>query len=222
MTFILENRGYNQFMAFLPGWAMEHEVFSELDLPYNYLLADNFNPWTVVSELKNAMDTHSIPLVDLFGFSMGGFCAFEIIKSDLLPVKNVIFAGIRNNYPPALIEEVKKYVLHNKNAYLSRFYSQCFFQRKNFIGHKDLFKAYIEKFSVSKLIQGLDYLASHSIQFNDLPEKKNIFLFHGAEDLIAPVGEMPVVFDPLKKTIISHAGHLFWLELSQKEWWKNL
>lgn len=200
---------------------MEYEVFSELDLPYNYLLTDNFDPWTVSSELKKVMDQHSISLVDLFGFSMGGFCAFEIIKSDLLPVKNVFFAGIRKNYPPGQIEEVKKYIIHNKKAYLSRFYSQCFFQRKNFIGHKDLFKAYIEKFSENKLIQGLDYLASHSVQFDDYPAKEHVFIFHGAEDLIAPIGEIPD-FDPLKKTIISHAGHLFWMELSQKEWWKNL
>lgn len=220
MAFIYKDRGYDEVMAFLPGWAMGYEIFLELDLPYNYLLLENWNPWTVGSELKHYMAEHSISSIDLFGFSMGGFCVFEIIKSDLLPIKKVIFAGIRNHYPPAMIEEVKGHILHNKKAYLSRFYSQCFYQRKNFIRYKELCKAFMEKFSESGLIQGLDYLASHSIQFDEIPNNYHSFLYHGSEDLIAPLGEIPA-FDPVKIFFIPHAGHLFWLEIPQKEWWRN-
>lgn len=220
MTFIFKNRGYEQVMAFLPGWAMGYEIFEELDLPYNYLLAEKGDPWTAGSELKLYMDQHSIPSMDLFGFSMGGFSAFEIIKSEMLPVKKVFFAGIRKDYPPCMIEEVKSHILHNKKAYLSRFYSQCFFQRRNFIRHKELFKSFTEKFSEAELIHGLDYLASHSIQFDEISDKYSVFIYHGSEDLIAPLDEIPVL-TPEKKKIIPQAGHLFWLEIPQKEWRGN-
>lgn len=220
MTFIRRDRGFNQFMVFLPGWAMGHEIFLELDLPYNYIFVENQDLRTIGFELKEYMDEHSIPSIDLFGFSMGGFCAFEIMKSDLLPVKKIFFAGIRKHYHPAIIQEVKKYILQNKKAYLSRFYRQCFYQRKNFIRYKDLFETFMEKFSETELIQGLDYLASHSVRLDEISEKYSVFLYHGSEDLIAPLGEISLL-DSVKKKVIPYAGHLFWLESSQEEWWRN-
>ena len=78
----------------------------------------------------------------------------------------------------------------------------------------------MENFSENDLLHGLDYLASHSIDFSNISRRYDIFLYHGAQDLIAPPGEIPS-FDPEKITFIQNAGHLFWLEVSQQEWWKR-
>ena len=62
------NKGYRDSIVFIPGWASDYRIFSNLDLDFNYLLPVEFYPFSFEKDLKEALEKNSIKKNSRIGF----------------------------------------------------------------------------------------------------------------------------------------------------------
>lgn len=217
---LLKNRGYEKHLVLLPGWAMDYRIFNPLNLPYNYIYPINFDPDSFPGELSSFTDKNKISKVDLFGFSMGAFCALDIARTLPERIEKILLGGIRKSYPKESIHLARENILKNPKAYLQKFYSLCFSDRKNFREFKSLLGEYAETMAPKRLLETLSYLESRNA-LSPEPLKNYVSIFHGENDLIAPESEAREVASSLPEsafTSLKNAGHLFFLETKEALW----
>lgn len=205
------DRGYQDAIVFIPGWAGDCRIFAGLDLKYNYLLPMDFSPFTFEGKFLKALAVNNLKKVSLLGWSLGGFTAVELTCKYREVIDEVILVGIRKKYLREEIEPIKDYLKKNKDAYLYKFYRQCFFRKEDRLWfRKNLLKDYCEKFDLDYLLKTLDYLAEREINPQLLAGAGKLRIIHGQYDLIAPVHEALEVARNLVNAVfieIPCAGH---------------
>ena len=110
---------------------------------------------------------------------------------------------------------VRDSLIENKKAGLTQFYKWCFYKRSKMAWFKKkLMDDYCEGFSLDDLLETLDYLLEHSINEEDLHKVKNCTIFHGREDVIAPVSEVEELCRSTSANlkIFEQTGHAVFLE----------
>lgn len=182
-------RGFKETLVLIPGWATDQRIFARLELPYNYLLTLEVDPFEFKARLKKELDRRSIAKISLFGYSLGGFLAYEFALEYPQGIDALIFAGIRKKYPADTLDDVTKRLKQDKNAYLREFYTACFSSKEKdsrawFIKH--LLKDYLKNMRLDELLRGLDYLRQVQIDPEKLKAFKKVKIIHGKEDKIAP------------------------------------
>jgi len=215
--FNFRDRGFKHTLVLIPGWATDYRIFDGLKLDYNYLLETRLYPSDFNQALLNQLDQLKIGKVSVFGFSLGGFLGSEFAAKFPERISELILLGMRKCYEPKILEDIKYEIQKNSRPWLYKFYANCFSQADTqglrwF--RKNLLKEYTHNLSLNELIWGLDYLSSHAITPGSLAKIKNIRIFHGSEDLIAPISEaLEIKADlPQAKFIyLAGAGHLSFL-----------
>ena len=124
--FKLVDRNKDTYLVLLPGWAFDRRIFDKLDLPYNYLLADNNYITDFDSKLKEAIRSLGIGKVSIFGFSQGTFVASDFASRNSAIIEEMILIGTRKSYDKEVLHSIKKNIKTNKRAYLYKFYRDCF------------------------------------------------------------------------------------------------
>lgn len=204
-------RGKQKDIVLIPGWAADCRVFERLELGYNYFLPVEFSPGTFIKDLKQFLDKKNINKISLFGWSLGGFCAAGFAGSYPHQVDQLILAGIREKYSRQGIARIKSYLLRNKNAYLCRFYKQCFYQPQAWMEFKrNLLALYCEKFALGYLLETLAYLEQARINIERLNRVEKIKIIHGQYDKIAPIQEAKRIAKSLPQAEfveVKAAGH---------------
>lgn len=221
------DRGYKETIALIPGWASDYRIFDNLELDYNYLFPTRFNPLTFSDELLMFIDRKSIKKISLFGWSLGGFLAVEFSLSNPERVNQVNLLSIREKYEQAVLAEVRRQVEKNKSAYLYKFFINCFSDSDRtglawLKGH--LLKEYIHMYKLEDLLRGLDYLETAEISAQDLALLKNVRIFHGLDDFIAPLNEIKefkIKLPGLKLIYLQNAGHIPFLTPGFKDHFIN-
>lgn len=186
--FKLLERGFDNTVVLIPGWASDYRIFDALDLNYNYVLPVGGDPFNFAQELEEFLNKNSLGNVSLFGWSMGGFMASDFASRHPEKVEELILVSVQKQYNHKILEEIKLKLKANKKAFLSWLYANCFSEKDKeganwFRQH--LLGAYTQELSLEELLRGLDYLSRTQIDPASLAGIKRIRIFHGEEDKIA-------------------------------------
>ncbi len=217
------DRGFKNTLVLIHGWAADYRIFGGLKLDYNYLLAVKLDPFNFNQELLNRLDELKIDKVSVFGFSLGGFLAAEFAAKYPQRINELILAGVRRHYEKKILEDAKCEIRKNKRSWLYKFYLNCFSKAGGQgLGwfRKNLLKEYTDNLNLDELICGLDYLASCTLETKDLKSMENIRIFHGNDDVIAPIEEALKIKSDLpqaKFISLADTGHLLFLSPIFKE-----
>ena len=190
--FKLLHRGFENTIVLIPGWATDYRIFENLKLNYNYLLPEGFHPVSFAAELSEALERMSISKVSLFGWSLGGFLATDFYSRNPKRIEELILLGVCRRFPSEALKEIEIKIKKNKNAYLYRFYRDCFSKNdKQGLSwfKKHLLKYYLDTMRLEELIDGLNYLARAVINPLSLAKVKRLRILHGEDDKIVPFEE---------------------------------
>ena len=219
--FNFRNRGFKHTLVLIPGWATDYRIFTGLKLDYNYLLATGLCQFN--QALLNQLDRLKIGKVSIFGFSLGGFLGAEFAANFPERITELILLGVRKRYQPKILQDIKYEIQKNSRTWLYKFYLNCF-SRADTQGlswfKKNLLKEYTDNLNLNELIWGLDYLSSHAITSGSLSKIEQIRIFHGSEDLIAPISEALKIKSDLpqaKFVCLAGAGHFSFLNPAFRE-----
>ena len=221
--FEFRNRGFKETLVLIPGWATDWRIFDGLELDYNYLLTTKLYTSDFNRELLSQMDQLKISKVSVFGFSLGGLLAAEFASGYPGKIAKLILLSVRKRYDPQLSENIKRQIRRYRRPWLYKFYVNCF-SKADTEGlewfRRNLLKEYLDKLSSDELNRGLDYLASHALHPETLAKVDDIRIFHGSDDLIAPVKEALEIKADLpqaKFILLKDAGHLCFLSRDFRE-----
>ncbi len=221
--FELRKRGFEDTLVLIPGWATDWRIFDGLELDYNYLLTTKLNTADFNQQLLVRLDQLKINKVSILGFSLGGFLAAEFTCSYPDKVNELILLGVRKHYDSQLLENIRRQINKDQRPWLYKFYLNCF-SRADTGGlewfRNNLLKRYLDNLNSEELTRGLDYLAGQAIHPQALGKIENIRVFHGSDDLIAPVKEALEIKADLpraKFTLLADTGHLCFLNGNFRE-----
>lgn len=225
--FKLLGRGFAKNIVLIPGWATDYRVFNNLELDYNYLLPVGISPFDFKAKLLSLLQERGYKSVSVLGYSLGGFlaCDFAAEYSDM--VEELILLGIRKSYGAGALKQARQGIASNARAFLYRFYLNCFsgYDREGLAWFRqNLLSNYLQDFSLPDLAMGLDYLSSNRIDAAKLKDIKKIRIFHGEEDLVAPLEEALEVKSALAQAefnLMKNKGHLLFLSPEFKEYFYN-
>ena len=221
--FRIAERGFKKTIVLVPGWATDYQIFDTLDLNYNYVLPVDLNPVDFKDSLLEFLKTSSVERVSLFGWSQGGFLASDFASHNTGRIDELILVGMRKRYDQNALKEIKRKLKQNKRAFLYKFYLNCFSADDNeqlAWFKKSLLKKYLDEASLEYLICGLDYLSCAEIKAESLSGVKNIRIFHGGQDRIAPLKEAIEIKSCLRHAefaILNKSGHLLFLNPDFRE-----
>lgn len=211
-TFKYLDRGKENLLVLVSGWASDWRIFSRLELDFNYLLADNYAPSNFEQLLLEAKEQYGIKKFSILGWSLGGFLAADFAGKHQSYIDRLILVSVRKKYQLKVLNQIKTYLAQNKEGYLRQFYHRCFAKDDNAAYFKqNLLSDYSQNFGLDYLLEGLDYLKIAQIDHNALKELKRIEIIHGQDDLIAPFAEaeeLAKLMPWAKFTTLKQAGHI--------------
>ncbi|MEK7867785.1 MAG: alpha/beta hydrolase [Candidatus Omnitrophota bacterium] len=213
----LIQRGFQENLVLIPGWAADYRIFDSLDLSYNYLAPVKFSPLNFAAELDTRLDEYAVEKVSLLGWSMGGFLACDFAAASPERVDELILLSVREKFEQGYLQEIAEKIRKNKRAWLHKFYLGCF-SKSDFEGRsyfkKELLKDYVDGISLGELVNGLGYLSKAKIDTGALTRIKKIRIFHGESDAVAPVEEAGKISSCLPQAefiSLPNLGHIIFL-----------
>jgi pimeloyl-ACP methyl ester carboxylesterase len=223
-TFNFIDRSFNDPLLLLPGWATDSRIFDTLDLPYNYILADNIRPFEFEANVREYLAAHNIDAISIFGWSIGGFLAAEFAGKHPGLIKELFLVGVRRKYDKHSIEIIKETLNKSKSGYLYGFYRDIFSKDeaqglRNF--KKGLMRDLIDSLELSYLQEGLDYLKDAEFRVHGPGSRVPVTFIHGEFDKIAPIEEVVSLHESLpgsRFVRVDGAGHAPFL--SSKNLWQ--
>jgi len=215
-TFKYIDRGAEDTIVLVPGWATDCNIFSRLKLRFNYLLPVDLSPMTFEESLLELLQELAISKVSVFGWSLGGFLASEFAVKHPQLIDRLIMVSVREQYNIQELNQIKAHLKKNTKGYLYKFYTSCFLKPENISWFKkNLLKDYCSLFELDYLLNTLDYLAAARIDTEGLKAIERVEFIHGEYDKIAPLEEALQVRKKLTQAgfrIIKDAGHLPFLK----------
>ncbi len=221
--FRFHSRGFQETLILIPGWATDWRIFDGLELDYNYLLITKPDVSDFNRRILDKIDQLKINKVSVLGFSLGGFLAAEFASAYPARIAELILVGVRKQYEPQLLINIKREILKDLRPWLYKFYLNCF-SRADKLGlawfRQNLLKEYSDKLNADELIRGLDYLASHALPIEALKRIEAVSIFHGADDIVAlpkEVLEIKAELPKAKFKLLADRGHLCFLGCNFRE-----
>ena len=212
--FKFADRKKKNHLVLIPGWAFDYRIFAALDLPYNYFFFCDESTVNFEDELKKILARDNIEKISLLGWSQGTFRACDFACKNPDTIEEIILVSLRKKYEKEGLENIKKYLIRNRKAYLYKFYRECFCENEKdcYRWFRDTFLMdYLDKMSLDRLIRNLDRLWRVEIRPESLKKLKRIKLVHGRADTIAPVSQAIDIanFLPQSQLItFEQTGHL--------------
>lgn len=212
--FKLFDRGFEDTILLIPGWATDYRIFDALDLNSNYLMPIELSPFDFNDRLLAALHENGLDVISILGWSMGAFLAWDFISEYPERIDGTVFiVSAKRRYERLAIEKIKIYLKKNRVAYLHKFYHECFSKDELeslswFKRH--LLKSYLKQMELQALLEGLDYLSNAELEFQGL-ERLKIKFVHGCADKIAPIEEAIEIAEDLPAAefiSIEGAGHM--------------
>ena len=197
-------------LCLVPGWASDYRIFEPLDLGYECIYPADFSPFNFAKSLLDLLEEKRIEKVSLLGWSLGGFVAVDFATLYPNLVDELILIGIRNKYKSEDIDIARESLEKNKEAYLYKFYTQCFHKKET-----NLIRDYCSKWNLNKLLESLEYLENKPINKDTLGKVDKVKIIHGENDQIACAEEAKKLADSIKRAdfmLVKDAGHALFLE----------
>ncbi|MBI5573041.1 MAG: alpha/beta fold hydrolase [Elusimicrobia bacterium] len=219
------NRKEEKSIVLIPGWAFDFRIFATMDLKYNYFFYSSKNKSITCfeDELKNLLNEYNLDKISILGWSQGAFLSCDFAYKNPEIIDELILVGIKIKYEKEILEDIKKYIIKNKIAYLYKFYAECFCKddEKYFTWfRKNLLSDYLQNMETEDLIDGLDRLSYSEINPKSLNDIKEIKIVHGEKDKISALDEAIALKNDLpqsKLVVFNDTGHLPFLKGNFKE-----
>ena len=209
------DRGKPDSIVLIPGWATDYRIFNSLELAFNYLVPMHLSPYTFEESLVAALEDNNLSTISLFGWSMGGFLAYEFAVRNISLVDELILVGIRWKYKKEEIKAVEEALKARKKGYLNRFFSDCFCGNNVNESNKGLLREYCRDMELDYLLNTIDYLSKTEINAELLQQIQKITIIHGEKDRIAPIREAVEIKDAVNNArfiLVEESGHIPFLE----------
>ena len=199
-------------VLFLPGWGFSGQVADLAERCHSWARPTApLDPATALSEILAFLAEHHFDAIQLVGWSMGAFLAFDCACAFPEKVASLTLLGMRASWPPAEIAAIRRALEADSSAFLRDFY------RKSLLGYKkesrrfvaEQQEALMESLDMQVLGRGLDYLGQWRLPVQVPPCP--ISCWHGRRDIIAPVAEQAVI-PGARTTILEHGGHALFLD----------
>lgn len=218
------DRGYDSTTLLIPGWASDWRIFNTLNLGSNYLVPTAFSPFDFDKGLLDILEQNGLERIDVMGWSMGGFIAYGLLSKYRDIISEAILISVRRRYEKENIENIKTYLKKNTQAFLYKFYKDCFSpnEKEEFTWFKDnLLKEYLGLKGSDALFEGLDYLSNAEVGAMNTGNTK-LKLIHGEEDRIVPIKDALGLRDSMPEAefiAVKGSGHVPFLS-SNFKWTK--
>ncbi len=227
LKFKFLDRGFENTILLIPGWASDYRIFNGLDLNYNYLLPVELDPFNFEKDLIALLEAEPLSKITLFGWSMGGFLASDFASNNPDKVDELILVSIQKKYSLELLDDIRLKLKQNKEAFLYKLYFNCFSdddsEGLNWF-KENLLKNYLDELGLESLLRGLDYLAKSQINPASLTSIERIRIFHGEHDKIASYDEALQIKTELSQAefiTLTGIGHTPFLNRKFKEKFVN-
>lgn len=211
------DRGKQNSIVLIPGWATDYRIFDSLELPFNYLMPVSLSPNTFEKALVATLEDNNLHKISLFGWSMGGFLAYEFAIRHVDFVDELFLVSIRKRYQQENIREIEESLKTRKKGFLHWFFDECFCNKEQKPGSKkDLFRIYCREMELDYLLQTLDYLAKVELEPELLQRIQKVTIIHGENDRIAPMKEVIEIKNSVANArfiLVKEAGHIPFLEV---------
>ena len=221
------DRGFGVSLVLLPGWGFLPEIFSTLDLPFDYILPAMPIYGGISQGLYGFLRAFGIKSVSLLGWSMGAYQAVDFCLGHQDMVSGLILVSLRSLFTKEEIRAQERELDAGLDAAMLRFYRRAFLgQKGDYRWFEDeLLDAHLSRMDLKGLKKGLEYLARKDASGLFLAQciNKRPWLFYGAKDVISP-------FDPMffkcrssgvRIEVIKSAGHLPFLSPEFRWRFKN-
>ncbi len=215
------DRGEKKSIVLIPGWAFDCRIFNLLNLKYNYFLVESISNFEI--ELKKTFRFFKGEnKISLFGWSQGAFIAYDFACKNPNNVDKLILVSPQLRYKKEVLENIKSLLKRNKNAYLIKFYKDCFFgsEVKYFKWFKEnLLNDYLKDFKTDDLIKGLERISELKLETQSV---KNLTIVYGEKDKISNGSGLSIWndikenFKEAKFIVFKDSGHLPFLNSAFK------
>ena len=208
MHFNFINRGYREWLLIIPGWGFISNIFSRLDLAFNYILPAA----PVISDITRYMPAiirvSGTKKIHVLGWSLGATAAAIIIRERNDMIKTASLISVMQCFSASDAKKVYDDIRHDRQKALEKFHRLCFTgQKKDYIWFTEtLQQETIRQWDRHSLESGLQFLVKHKFDSSIL-RQENISCFHGSRDIIAPLDRSPCRHFK-RLYIIKGAGHL--------------
>ncbi len=195
-------------MLLLPGWSFLSDIFSRLDLAYNYILLDAPLTGEITSEIVMVADTLKIKKIHLFGWSLGATVAaiFALKQPDI--TGNVCLVSVMKHFSRNHMEKVMRDIRRDRVSTVQNFHRLCFTgQKKDYEWFQQhLQEEAINRWDPESLEAGLRFLVENPFD-DSILQSSSVKCFHGSRDLVVPLTKTPCM-ETSRLRIIKGAGHL--------------
>ena len=199
-------------VLFLPGWGFSGQVLDLAQQPCPWARPTApLDPAIALPEILAYLNEHHLDAVQLVGWSMGAFLAFDFACAFPEKVAGLTLLGMRASWPFSEIAAIRLALAADSPAFLRDFY------RKSLLGYKKESRRFVaeqreelmESLDMQVMGRGLDYLAQWRLPAQRL--QCPVSCWHGRRDIIAPVAEQAMI--PGARTIIlEHGGHALFFD----------
>lgn len=208
MDFNYINRGYGEWLLLIPGWGFISNIFSRLDLAFNYILPAAPVTGDITRHITAITHVSGIKKIHLLGWSLGATVAAIILKERAAMVETTSLISVMQRFSATDAEKVYEDIRRNRQDALKKFHRLCFTgQKKDHAWFTErLQKETIRQWDRHSLESGLRFLVDHQFDSTILREK-DVWCFQGSRDIVSPLNRSPCRhFERLH--IIKGAGHL--------------
>lgn len=208
MHFNYINRGYTEWMLLIPGWGFMPDIFSRLDLAFNYILPAAPVTDDITEYITEIANIRGINRIHVLGWSLGATVAAIIARERTDMVATVSLISAMQCFPVSDAEKICNDIRHNRRKALEKFHRLCFTgQKKDYNWFvSTLQQNTIRHWDRYSLEAGLQFLVRHQFD-SSLLLQRNVSCFHGSRDIIVPPDKSPCCHSG-KLHIIKGAGHL--------------
>lgn len=212
--FRLVDRHEDGALVIVPGWAFDHRIFTQMDIPCNYYVFKGSPTSGLTDAVRNLLSDLDMQKVSLLGWSKGAFAVCELAGRHPEWIDELWLVGVRRRYQREELTVMRENLLKNRAASLKRFYRQCFAKEEmeRYQWFKTtLLESYLATMSTEQLIDDLDWLGRVEIFPDDLRRIEKVKFVHGTADAIAPVEHARELADGLPQSelvLFEQTGHM--------------
>ncbi|MFH1020654.1 MAG: alpha/beta hydrolase [Pseudomonadota bacterium] len=199
-------------VLFLPGWGFSGQVLDLAEQTCYWARPDTpLDPATTLPEILAFLAGHHLETIQLVGWSMGAFLAYDFAGAFPAQVTSLTLLGMRAFWPSSEISAIRQGLAADPSAFLRDFYRKSLLgygkESRRFMAEQQ--ETLMESLDMQVLGRGLDYLAQWRLPAQGV--QCPVFCRHGRRDIIAPVTEQAVIPGACF-TVIEHGGHALFLE----------
>ena len=209
MDFELIHRGHERSLVLIPGWGFCPDIFSLLNLSYNYILPKGPVYRDISIDLYDFLLKKDMAKVSIFGWSLGAYVALDFHAGYPDMIEAVYIISLRKAFDFKELTAQLKALEADRVVALMQFYRRCFLgQSADYQWFSSaLEESGISQWDMSGLRKGLIYLKGKTADFSKCAGTQ-LRIFHGEKDVIAPLDQVPEPPPGVAIDVISGTGHL--------------